>query len=83
MGLMEMGFSVNAAKRALIQTKDNLEGATMWIMENMDSPTLNDPIPEESSCSSGANPDLIPKITELGFDETQAKIALIQNVPSC
>jgi uncharacterized UBP type Zn finger protein len=39
-----MGFSENAAKRALIQSKDNLEAASNWIMENMDSPTINDPI---------------------------------------
>lgn len=60
--LVEMGFSENAAKRALIKTKDNLEAATMWIMENMDDPTLHDPIEEEPPKTSGVNFDLIPKI---------------------
>lgn len=76
-----MGFTPNAAKRALIQTKDNLEAATMWIMENMDNPNINDPVEEESS-AAGFNAELIAKIMDLGFDETQAKIALIQNVHS-
>jgi uncharacterized UBP type Zn finger protein len=74
-----MGFTPNAAKRALIHTKDNLEAATMWIMENMDSPNLNDPLEEDSS-ATGFNTELIAKIMDLGFDETQAKTALIQNV---
>ena len=41
--LTDMGFSVNAAKKALIFSKDNLENASMWIMENMDDPSINDP----------------------------------------
>lgn len=44
--LVNMGFSENAAKRALIETKDNLEAATNWIMENMDNFAINDPIEE-------------------------------------
>lgn len=44
-----MGFSENAAKRALIETKDNLEAATNWIMENMDNYAINDPIEEPKS----------------------------------
>ncbi len=55
-----MGFSANRAKRALMMTGilkelklyifcwlgDNLEAATMWIMENMDDASLDDPIVE-------------------------------------
>lgn len=35
--LMAMGFSGNAAKRALGKHKDNIEAASNWIMENMDN----------------------------------------------
>ena len=42
--LINMGFSENAAKRALIKNKDNLEGATNWIMENMGNDSINAPI---------------------------------------
>jgi uncharacterized UBP type Zn finger protein len=30
--LVSMGFTANAAKRALIKNKDNLEAASNWIM---------------------------------------------------
>jgi uncharacterized UBP type Zn finger protein len=39
-----MGFTANAAKRALIKNKDNLEAATNWIMENMGDDSINAPI---------------------------------------
>jgi uncharacterized UBP type Zn finger protein len=42
--LVNMGFTANAAKRALISSKDNLEGATNWIMERMDDDSINAPL---------------------------------------
>lgn len=41
-----MGFSMNAAKRALISSKDSLEGATNWIMERMGDPAIDAPLEE-------------------------------------
>ncbi len=35
--LTSMGYHENAAKRGLIATKDNLEEACNWIMENFDN----------------------------------------------
>jgi uncharacterized UBP type Zn finger protein len=50
--LVGMGFSENAAKRALIQAKDNLEAASNWIMENMDNYEINKAIEEEAPASN-------------------------------
>ena len=52
-----MGFSENAAKRALIETKDNLEDATNWIMENMDNYAINDPIEEPKAEGKASFPN--------------------------
>lgn len=42
--LVAMGFTANAAKRALIKYQDNLEAASNWIMENMDNYEINKPL---------------------------------------
>lgn len=42
--LVAMGFTANAAKRALIKYDDNLEAASNWIMENMDNFEINKPL---------------------------------------
>lgn len=78
--LMSMGFSANACKRALIQTKNDVEAASIWIMQNLDSADLNSPLPEEKEEGPVVNMELVGKVMQFGFDETQAKIALIQNV---
>ena len=75
-----MGFSANAAKRALIKNKDNLEGATNWIMENMGDQSINAPLEEQSKGSKGPDPASINALLDFGFDETQAKVALLKNV---
>lgn len=67
--LVNMGFSENAAKRALIHSKDNLEGATNWIMENMDNYAINDPIEEpKNEGKASIDPAAMSQIMELGFD---------------
>ena len=55
---MGMGFSANAAKRALIQSKDNLEGALNWIMEKMGDDSINAPLEEEAE-DDKAKPELV------------------------
>ena len=80
--ITDMGYTRNAAIRALIAQKDNLEGAIMWIMENMDSPTLNDPIEEEQSSGPNVDPGALAQVIEMGFEEFQAKVALIKHVIS-
>lgn len=53
---MVMGFSANAAKRALTQTGNSLEDAINWIFGNSEDPSiynsfisgLNDPLVENT-----------------------------------
>lgn len=75
-----MGYTRNAAIRALTAQKDNAEAAIMWIMENMDNPSLNDPIEEESSSGPSVDAGALAQVIEMGFEEFQAKIALIKHV---
>lgn len=43
---MDMGFPVEACKRALYFTKnESLENATNWIMEHFEDPILMEPLP--------------------------------------
>lgn len=42
--LMDMGFPIDACKRALHSTKnENLENATNWLMEHIDDPSIMEP----------------------------------------
>lgn len=79
--LEAMGFTANAAKRALIKYNDNLEAASNWIMENMDNYEINLPLEEASKPSAQTfNQDDINQILDFGFSEEQAKVALLKNV---
>ena len=81
MMLTGMGFSDNAAKRALIEKKDDVEAASNWLMENIDNPAINLPLEEDKEEGAGAvDPGLIAAVMDLGFDDRQAKIALLKNV---
>ena len=52
--LMDMGFSMNSCKRALLAVGgSNMEAAMSWIFEHNTDPDFNDPIPETSGTSTG------------------------------
>ena len=77
-----MGYSRNASIRALKATKDNIEAAINWIMDNFDNNIDAQLEKEKSNNQSGPKVDenSILQIQEMGFDDLQARIALIQNV---
>lgn len=79
--LQGMGYSKNASIRALKATKDNIEAAINWIMDNFDN-NIDAPLEEEKASNEGPKVDenSILQILEMGFDDLQARIALIQNV---
>jgi uncharacterized UBP type Zn finger protein len=79
--LQGMGYSKNASIRALKATKDNIEAAINWIMDNFDN-NIDAPLEEENASNEGPKVDenSILQILEMGFDDLQARIALIQNV---
>lgn len=80
-----MGYSRNAGIRALIAAKDNVEVAINWIMDNFDN-DLDAPLVEEKVGGGGVihvDLDSMAQIQELGFDDLQARIALIKNVRFC
>jgi uncharacterized UBP type Zn finger protein len=78
--LVAMGFTENAAKRSLIHTKDNLEAASNWLMENIENYEINKALEEEKPKQVQINLDAVANILDLGFSEEQAKVALLQNV---
>ena len=75
-----MGYPRNASVRALTATKDNIEAAINWIMDNFDK-NIDAPLSEKSG-QEGPKVDenSILQILDMGFDDLQARIALIQNV---
>ncbi len=79
--LVAMGFTANAAKRALGKYQDNLEAASNWIMENMDNYEINKPLDEEKPQTAPSfNQDALNQILEFGFSLEQAQVALLKNV---
>merc|ERR1711881_238956 len=79
-----MGFTVNAAKRAIHQCKD-VEPALEWLFGHMDDADINTPLyvskPSTSSTkpTSTFNEEHIGFITSMGFNVAQAKHALRAN----
>ena len=53
-----MGYSRNASIRALKATKDNIEAAINWIMDNFDN-NIDAPLEEEKSSNQSG-----PKVDE-------------------
>jgi len=82
--LTEMGFHVNAAKRAVISSGNSgSEAATDWIMSHLDDANLNDPLEEVGSGSQGGgggpfvpNEEAVMSIGAMGFTPEQAIRAL-------
>lgn len=76
-----MGFTANAAKRALIKHQDNLEAASNWIMENMDNYEINKPLEEDNAPPAPTfNQEAVNQILDFGFSLEQAQVALLKNV---
>jgi len=76
-----MGFTINQAHRALYATKGQpVDLAIAWIMEHMDDPDINLPLPsannKKQSASVNISPENIQTIQFMGFTEAQAKKAL-------
>ena len=80
--ILSMGFSENAGRRAAYHTQNNAEMAVEWVLQNMDSPDLNDPfeVPSSSSSSSSQemtfDPEVIMMLSSMGFTEEQVTAAL-------
>ena len=48
MNILELGFSLNAARRAALAVNNSsLENATNWILEHMDDPDIEMPLPSD------------------------------------
>ena len=78
---MEMGFTENASKKATLLTKnEGLEIATNWIMQHLEDSDLNEPHPSfKKKPSIAAVNEKIVELTNLGFNNYQAKYALEQS----
>lgn len=77
--LMDMGQDRNASIRALIENNGNVEAALNWIFENTDK-DLSAPLPEQNEAAVAVDAQAVAQVMEMGFEETQAKVALIKNV---
>ncbi|KAF8368018.1 usp-5 [Pristionchus pacificus] len=77
--LTSMGFTRNAAVKAVLNTKgQDLGGATEWIMRMMDDPTLNDPLPSQMASMNNeeVSGEEVEQLVMFGFTPHQAKYAL-------
>jgi len=86
--LMEIGFSYNGCKRALVKVGgSDVEAAMNWIFEHNSDPDFNDPLPEDNNATpstSGKNDNvdegvLMSLVDSLGcFTVEQVRFALIE-----
>lgn len=78
--LAEMGFPIDACKRAVFFTKNNgLEIATQWLMEHISDSDFADPfVPPGTDVSPGFEPDPngLEMLMGMGFNTAQATKAL-------
>ncbi|XP_074593148.1 ubiquitin specific protease 5 [Brevipalpus obovatus] len=64
--IMEFGFSLNAAQRALLLTENSgVENAINWLLENSNNPILNDPLTERESSTPKRVETFVPDQTAL------------------
>ena len=57
--LMDMGFSMNGCKRALVAVGgSDVEAAMNWIFEHNSDPDFNDPMPENGNTTSSSGSDV-------------------------
>lgn len=83
--LKDMGFPIEASKRALYHTNNNIEAATSWIFEHSNESDFNTPfnlVP--SSCMDTVDVpvdnEALENIILMGLEERHARIALKLNV---
>jgi ubiquitin carboxyl-terminal hydrolase 5/13 len=84
--LMDMGFSINGCKRALVATGGNdVAAATGWIFEHSMEPDFNDPLPQtqqnsENNGNGGVDEGVVQSLVEnLGmFNAEQVRVALVE-----
>ena len=70
--LVDMGFSENQAKHALVNTNNSsAEIAATWLLENIDNPEINQPLE-----SGGAADESVSMLEAMGIPPAYAKIAL-------
>uniref|UniRef100_A0A336MN68 Ubiquitin carboxyl-terminal hydrolase n=1 Tax=Culicoides sonorensis TaxID=179676 RepID=A0A336MN68_CULSO len=82
--LVDMGFPIEACKKAIYFTKNSgLEAATQWMMEHMADNDFGDPFDPYKLVSDQSNkvafvpnPEGIMMLTSMGFTEQQAAKAL-------
>ncbi|CDI97191.1 ubiquitin carboxyl terminal hydrolase 5 [Echinococcus multilocularis] len=79
--LQSMGFTRNACLRACLATASNAEAASNWLMEHLDDPDLNDPIPGSTlspftASSVTVDTGALVTLLEMGITEDLAKRAL-------
>ncbi|CAG9856066.1 unnamed protein product [Phyllotreta striolata] len=77
--LTDMGFPIEACKRAIFNTGNSgLEAATAWIMEHIADSDFTDPFVQPGlECSKfEPNPEALSTIVAMGFTPEQAKKAL-------
>ncbi|KAJ3310928.1 hypothetical protein HDV04_004534 [Boothiomyces sp. JEL0838] len=73
--LLQMGFSENRSKRALLNTGNNgVEAAMTWLFEHMDDSSLDLPL-EDASQSNAAQ---LGPLMDMGFSQAQAEYAMKQ-----
>lgn len=85
--LKDMGFPVEASKRALYHTNNNIEAATSWIFEHSNESDFNTPFTPAAPSSNDNNPmdvavdnEALANILLMGLEERHARIALKLNV---
>jgi ubiquitin carboxyl-terminal hydrolase 5/13 len=73
--LMDMGFSLNSCKRALLAVGgSNVEAAMGWVFEHNEDPDFNDPIPEPTQGAPAAG-----AASDSGVDEGVVQ-SLVENL---
>lgn len=79
--LLSMGFAENGCKRAAIATNNSgAEQAMEWVLQHMEDPDFNDPLPEENPApATGAvafSAESVDMLCALGFQKKHAEKAL-------
>lgn len=75
-----MGIPEHHAKHALLNTNQvSAEMAVGWYFENLENPTLNDPLPKikkKKEEGAAASEEQISTVMMMGFSKAQATFAL-------
>lgn len=79
--LVAMGFSENGSKRATVATHNsNAEMAMGWVLEHMEDPDFNDPLPQHQATAGSEavtyNPEHVMTLSSFGYSEQDAQAAL-------